>query len=170
MYRKGLLSQSRFAEFHFQLGQCLFQMGRHAEAGKHLSLALDADAHPARANRDYRRVVSEVCKELAIPVVDAPTFLRPHTKFGILDHSFLHRPVIAILFVHPDHRRTGLGSALITHFESITKEPKLWISTNIENLAMQGALHKHGYNLAGVINNLGDIPELFYWKVIDPAS
>ncbi|MEE8155250.1 MAG: GNAT family N-acetyltransferase [Phycisphaerales bacterium] len=90
--------------------------------------------------------------------------------FGILDHSFLHRPVISVLFVHPDHRRAGLGSALITHFESVTKEPKLWISTNIENLAMQGALHKHGYSLAGVINNLGAIPELFYFKVINPAS
>ena len=90
--------------------------------------------------------------------------------FGILDRSFLNRPVISVLFVHPDHRRAGLASALITHFESVTKEPKLWISTNIENLAMQGALHKHGYSLAGVINNLGAIPELFYFKMINPAS
>jgi GNAT superfamily N-acetyltransferase len=90
--------------------------------------------------------------------------------FGILDHSFINRPFIAILFVHPDHRRSGLGSALIKHFEAMTTEPRLWISTNIENTAMQRALHKHGYSLAGVINNLGAIPELFYFKDVNPPS
>ena len=86
--------------------------------------------------------------------------------YGILDRSFCQRPIIAVVFVHPEHRRSGLGSALISHFESLSTEEKLWVSTNIENLAMQGALHKHGYHLAGVVNNLGPIPELFYFKVV----
>ena len=65
--------------------------------------------------------------------------------YGILDRSFCQRQFIAILFVHPEHRHRGLGSALIGHFESLTTDEKLWVSTNIENRNMQGALHKNGY-------------------------
>jgi hypothetical protein len=56
------------------------------------------------------------------------------------------------------------------HFESLTETPKLWISTNIENLPMQRVLHKHGYGLAGVINELGALPELFYFKQINAPT
>ena len=40
----------------------------------------------------------------------------------------------------------------------------MWISTNIENVAMQSALHKLGYRLSGVVNNLAELPELVYVK------
>ena len=48
--------------------------------------------------------------------------------------------------------------------------PKLWVSTNIENLAMQAVLHRRGYRLVGVVDELGDVPELFYVKVLDGTS
>lgn len=85
--------------------------------------------------------------------------------YGILDRSFCNRRFVAILFVHPEHRSRGLGDALLRHFEASGPEgEKLWISTTIENLAMQRLLHRRGYELAGVINNLGRIPELFFFK------
>ncbi|MHC5114749.1 MAG: GNAT family N-acetyltransferase, partial [Planctomycetota bacterium] len=83
--------------------------------------------------------------------------------YGILDRSFMKRQFVAILFVHPEHRQRGLGRALLRHFESLVSDEKLWISTNIENLAMQKMLHAHGYVQAGVINDLGRVPELFFY-------
>jgi GNAT superfamily N-acetyltransferase len=93
----------------------------------------------------------------------------PALAFGVLDRSFMNRSFIAILFVHPGHRRVGLASHLIRHFETLSETPKLWISTNIENLPMQRVLHKHGYGLAGVVNELGALPELFYFKQINAS-
>lgn len=86
--------------------------------------------------------------------------------YGIFNRAFCRRPFVATIFVHPDHRQTGLGSALINHIESITDQDQLWISTNIENLAMQRTLQKLGFRLSGVINNLGKLPELFYFKAV----
>ncbi len=90
--------------------------------------------------------------------------------YGIFNHSFCGRACAAVIFVHPTHRRTGLGSALIKHMESETDQEKLWISTNLENLAMQRTLQRLGYRLAGVINNMAELPELFYFKVVDPGK
>ncbi len=89
--------------------------------------------------------------------------------YGIFNHSFCGRACAAVIFVHPEHRRAGLGSALIKHMESETGQNKLWISTNIENLAMQRTLQRLGYRLAGVINNMAELPELFYFKMVEPA-
>ena len=91
--------------------------------------------------------------------------------FGVLDRSFMSRWFVAILFVHPDHRHRGLGRALLEHFESLVardrpRDGKLWISTNIENLPMQRLLHERGYACAGVINDMGKVPELFFNKVL----
>jgi len=84
--------------------------------------------------------------------------------YGILDRSFMKRRFVAILFVHPEHRHRGLGRAMLRHFESLVADEKLWISTNIENLAMHRMLHDHGYVQAGVINGLGRVPELYFYK------
>ena len=54
--------------------------------------------------------------------------------------------------------------------ESETDQEKLWISTNIENLSMQRTLQRLGYRLAGVISNMAELPELFYFKVVDPGK
>lgn len=87
--------------------------------------------------------------------------------FGILDRSFCGRRFVAILFVHPDHRATGIGNAILDHFENAVSESQLWISTNIENTHMQRLLHKRDYLQCGVIQNLGRVPELFYMKRLD---
>ena len=77
---------------------------------------------------------------------------------------FHHRPFIATLFVHSEHRREGLGNMLLAHIESICKREKLWTSTRLDNAPMQGLLHERGYRMAGVIDNLGTVPELIYYK------
>ena len=77
---------------------------------------------------------------------------------------FHHRPFIATLFVHCEHRGEGLGNMLLAHIESICKHEKLWTSTRLDNVPMQRLLHKRDYRMAGVIDNLGDVPELVYYK------
>jgi ribosomal protein S18 acetylase RimI-like enzyme len=91
-------------------------------------------------------------------------FEEPPIGFALFDRSFFHRPFVSILFVHPEHRHRGLGSAMLGHLESIVTDDKLWISTNVENLAMQRMLHKRGYELSGVVNNLAALPELVFVK------
>lgn len=103
---------------------------------------------------------------------DGEMFVAGHVgmpqAYGLLDRSLLNRRTAAILFVHPDHRHTGLGGALLSHMESETTERQLWISTNLENLPMQRLLQQRGYTLAGVINHLAPIPELFFVKEVTP--
>ena len=84
--------------------------------------------------------------------------------YAIFNRRFFGRPFVATVFVHPGHRRSGLGSALMRHIESITHHKQLWTSTNIENLAMQGTLCKLGFRLSGVVDNLAELPELVYVK------
>ena len=84
--------------------------------------------------------------------------------YAIFNRRFFGRPFVATVFVHSEHRHSGLGSALMRHIESITDHKQLWTSTNIENLAMQGTLCKLGFRLSGVVDNLAELPELVYFK------
>ena len=75
-----------------------------------------------------------------------------------------YRPYIERLFVHSEHRRQGLDNVLLVYVESICTHEKLWTSTVITNVPMQRLLHKRGYQMAGVIDRLGDVPEISYFK------
>ena len=90
--------------------------------------------------------------------------------YGIFNRSFFGRPFVATVFVHPDHRQTGLGTALIHHFEAIAKHRQLWISTNIENFGMQRTLQSLGFRLSGVVHNLAQLPELIYFKELNSGE
>jgi ribosomal protein S18 acetylase RimI-like enzyme len=70
-----------------------------------------------------------------------------------------------MVYIDSDHRRRGVGTALIRHMESQCRTAKLFTSTNESNLEMQSLLAKLGYQPSGVIHNLdeGD-PELVYFK------
>ncbi|MCK4414210.1 MAG: GNAT family N-acetyltransferase [Candidatus Eisenbacteria sp.] len=85
--------------------------------------------------------------------------------YAVLDYSFYGHGFIAMLYVHPAHRRAGVGAGLIRHVETRCKTAKLFTSTNERNRPMQALLVKLGYSPSGVINNLdeGD-PEIVYFK------
>ena len=89
----------------------------------------------------------------------------PPIGYGVLNYTFYHNGCIDMLYVDPDHRRGGAGTALMRHMESLCRTPKLFTSTNLSNLPMQSLLAKLGYELSGVIHNLdeGD-PEIVYFK------
>ena len=86
--------------------------------------------------------------------------------YAIRTHWFHGRPFVSMLFVRADSRRSGLGSALLAHLESICNRDRLWISTNSDNEPMQKLLQKCGYENCGIIENLDPIPELIFSKPI----
>jgi len=85
--------------------------------------------------------------------------------YGVLNYTFYDNGWLEMLYVHSDHRRRGAAAALLQHLESLCETSKLFISTNLSNLAMQSLLAKFEYVLTGVIHNLdeGD-PEIVYFK------
>jgi ribosomal protein S18 acetylase RimI-like enzyme len=91
--------------------------------------------------------------------------------YTVLEHSFFGRGFIAMLYVHPDHRRSGIGTALVGHVEGLCKSDRIFTSTNESNLPMQSLLQKLGYERSGAVDDLdpGD-PELFYSRQLKCAD
>ena len=87
--------------------------------------------------------------------------------YAVLEYTFFEQGFISMLYVRADHRRSGVGTALMQHMESLCHTRKLFTSTNLSNRPMQALLARLGYHLSGVIHDLdeGD-PELVYVKVL----
>ncbi len=91
--------------------------------------------------------------------------------YTVLQHSFFSRGFIAMLHVHPDHRRSGIGTALVRHAEALCQSDRIFTSTNESNLPMQSLLQNLGYKRSGMVDDLdpGD-PELFYSRQLKSAD
>jgi len=87
--------------------------------------------------------------------------------YVILVYTFFGFGFVELLYVHSDHRRKGVGGALMQHAESLCTTEKLFTSTNLSNTNMRSLLMKLGYEESGIVHGLdeGD-PELFYRKVL----
>ena len=85
--------------------------------------------------------------------------------FAVLNQSFYGHAFIALLIVHPEHRRWGVATALIRHIESVCPMEKLFTSTNESNEPMQRLCETLGFVRSGYIENLdaGD-PEIVFFK------
>lgn len=121
--------------------------------------SLDLIAQNENERREYiRRVVKN--GECFVAVSDKKVI-----GYAVLTYNFYENGFIEMVYVDLNYRRSGAGSVLIKHLESLCKTPKLFTSTNLSNLPMQSLLTKMGYILSGVIHNLdeGD-PEIVYFK------
>jgi tetratricopeptide (TPR) repeat protein len=87
-----------FAEFHFQLAECLMRAGPAGEARRHYFEALELDGLPVRMTQRWRQRVREVAHRHPISLVDTASVLRPRTPSGILDRS------VFLDYVHPNLR------------------------------------------------------------------
>lgn len=85
--------------------------------------------------------------------------------FALLHYHFFDYGFIDLLIVADEHRRQGIGSALLNYLFDICQTEKLFASTNESNLPMQGLLAKTGFVCCGQIDALdeGD-PEIFYYR------
>jgi ribosomal protein S18 acetylase RimI-like enzyme len=121
--------------------------------------SLDLIAYREDERREFirRSVASATC---FVAVADERV-----VGYGVLNYTFYHNGFIDMLYVQSEHRRSGMGAALLGHLESLCQTPKLFTSTNLSNLPMQSLLSKFGYELTGVIHNLDvDDPEIVYFK------
>ena len=132
-----------------------------------IRLAAPADLEPLRAFDELHVVTPELLAAGEIFVCIDPEGVP--IAYAHFDYTFFWKGWVATLVVHPGHRRRGHAAALLAYLESICKTRKIFISTSIRNLAMQGVLARSGYQLTGVIDNLGPTPEpeLFYFKLIE---
>lgn len=85
----------------------------------------------------------------------------------VFEHSFFERGFVSMVMVHPAHRRSGIGSALLRHAENLCQSDRIFSSTNESNLPMQRLLLKFGYHRSGMVDDLdpGD-PEVFFSKQV----
>ena len=121
--------------------------------------SLDLIAQRENERRQFiRRVVTS--GECYIAVADEKVI-----GYGVLNYTFYYVGFIEMLYIHSDHRRSGVGAALLQHLESLCQTRNLFTSTNLSNLPMQSLLVKLNYVLSGVIHNLDeDDPEIVYFK------
>ena len=83
--------------------------------------------------------------------------------FVAFDYMFFDRGFINYLTVHTDHRRHGLGEALVRAAADACNTRDLFTSTNQSNTPMQALLAKLGYARCGHADQLDPgNPEWFY--------
>ncbi|MEL6223201.1 MAG: GNAT family N-acetyltransferase [Cyanobacteria bacterium J06627_8] len=111
----------------------------------------------ARVEFIHDQINSSACY---VAVIDAKV-----VAYGVLNYKFYDNGWIEMLYVHPQFRRQGIGSALIRHLIDQCRTPKLFTSTNQSNVPMQHLLATLKFDRSGFIENLdeGD-PELVYFK------
>ena len=79
--------------------------------------------------------------------------------------TFFRRPFVELLIVHPDHRRRGVGTALLRHAQRQHAGTKLFTSTNVSNQPAQALFARCGFRLCGSVDDLdpGDPELVFVW-------
>lgn len=92
--------------------------------------------------------------------------------YAVIEYTFFSQGFIAMLYVHREHRRQGIGSALVRRLETLCRTAKLFTSTNESNKPMQALLGKLGYARSGVIENLdaGDPEQVFVKRLQNDAG
>ena len=79
-------------------------------------------------------------------------------------------PLISFLCVHPQYRRQGIASKLLTEAEENYSNKKLFISTESNNIIMLDLIKQRDYGIAGSlaeINDDGSDEVYFYQNVIN---
>jgi ribosomal protein S18 acetylase RimI-like enzyme len=123
--------------------------------------ALAIDDRPDRATRVSEAVVSDRCRVARVDGAIAG-FSVAGTFFG---HGFLE-----LLVVAAQHRRHGVGTALVEDFVARAGPAKVFTSTNASNAPMRALCERLGFVEAGTIDHLdeGD-PEVVYVRLAPAA-
>src|SRR5256714_11793325 len=78
---------------------------------------------------------------------------------------FFEYDFLELLFVGPDHRRTGIATQLVAAAEAMATTGRLFTSTNDSNEAMKELCKKLDFVRSGVLDGLDESdPEIFYVK------
>ena len=76
-------------------------------------------------------------------------------------------PLITFLCVHPQYRRQGIASALLSEVEQKYSDRQLFISTESNNLIMFNLIENRNYTRSGSLSGLNDdgSDEVYFYKV-----
>ena len=79
--------------------------------------------------------------------------------------TFFRRPFVELLLVRPDHRRRGVGTAMLRHAQQRHAGTKVYTSTNLSNQPAQALFARCGFRLCGSVDDLdpGDPELVFVW-------
>jgi ribosomal protein S18 acetylase RimI-like enzyme len=85
----------------------------------------------------------------------------------IEDSCLCGHPIISFLCIHPQYRRQGIASKLLTDIETQYSDRKLFISTESNNPIMLDLIKKRNYVLAGSLAAINDdgSDEVYFYKV-----
>ena len=83
------------------------------------------------------------------------------------DSCLCGHPIISFLCIHPQYRRQGIASKLLTDIETQYSDRKLFISTESNNPIMLALIKKRNYVLAGSLAGINDdgSDEVYFYKV-----
>jgi GNAT superfamily N-acetyltransferase len=145
--------------------------------GPAVGLPAPADSRPRRANSADIPTLSALNPRLARDGHETARLLRALADGNVLvadvdgrvagfvafDYMFFDRGFINYLTVHAEHRRHGIGTALMRAAADTCTTHDVFTSTNQSNGPMQALLAKLGYTRCGQADQLdpGD-PEWFY--------
>ncbi len=129
----------------------------------------------AAASEDYERIASRVggtvthAREIAEAISQGQCFVAESPEgvvgFVVFNYRFYGNGFIELLMVATTFRRQSVGSALVSHVESLCTTPKLFTSTGESNGPMQRLCEKLGFVRSGLIENLDeDDREVVYLK------
>ena len=86
-----------------------------------------------------------------------------------IDESCLcGHPLISFLCVHPEYRRRGIASELLTKVEKQYKNQKLFISTESNNFVMLNLIEQRDYLKAGTLAQINDdgSDEIYFYREV----
>ena len=96
---------------------------------------------------------------------------KPVAYITVLENSCLcGHPLISFLCVHPEYRRRGIASQLLTEVEAKYNQQKLFISTESNNSTMLKLIKQRNYSIAGSLAKINDdgSDEVYFYQ--DPST
>ena len=122
-------------------------------------IAVDSVAHQDQQRAEqiadwlvqYRCLVAEVQGKVA--------------AYAVMHRHFFGCAFIEMLMVGENHRRAGLGAALLACIQADCRGQKLFTSTNRSNEPMRRLLERQGFVASGVVEHLdqGDPERVYFW-------
>jgi hypothetical protein len=89
LLRRAIAIDDQFAQAHFELGNCLLELGLVSEARDEWIQAKDLDICPLRMLEPMKQIIHHVTRETKTPLVDADALIAAKSRSGFPDRQWL---------------------------------------------------------------------------------
>lgn len=96
LFKKALQIDSSFAQSHYDLAKCYFDLGKYEEAKTHFIKAKDFDVIRLRAPSSFNDIIKSITDEKNIPYADVELSFKKNSANGITSDYLLHE------YIHPN--------------------------------------------------------------------